>query len=526
MWLARIVLMALMIGAIDPALAAPAFSQPREEGVPDTVVESYRQAIERTGTDREKALLHKELGDAFSSRGDIPHAGEEYAKALSLYRGFPPGDRLMMARYLSWSDRIDEAIGELRMILAEDPDNVDARLHLARCLAWKGRLQESLEEADMVLAASPGNRDALLVKANTLKWAGYRNAAVSIYKDLLEREEDFDTRLGLSQAYLSAGFLRGAREGAERLKPVYPYQDTEAGNLRADIHRATSPAADASSSYYDDSDDNRLYRYSMSTAFWAGNWKIDLGLRHTEARDSSRDARDEDLSLNAYSRVTEKIGLGGGIGWNQTGNGDSSTFLEGRLQADADLGQGSFGMSAAREIFAETAQLIENRIRITSLSSVFQYPLPLRFLLRLSHSYKDYSDENHSNDWQGFLIHTFDGKNPVIAMGYRLRFLDFHRETGSGYFDPSDFLSHQIGFTFSMEHAQWYFYLEPFFGHQSFKHQGSEHNDWIWGGSGKVGTRLSEKMSLEASGEGGNYAAGTAAGFNYYMVGLRLRVAF
>ena len=522
----RWVFVALLVGGLGMGFPGSAFSQPPKEGTSDNVVESYRQSIQAAESGKEKALLHKELGDVFSSRGDIPNAGEEYAKALSLDRGFSREDRLKMARYLSWSDRIDDAIRELDAILAEDPGDIDARIHLARCLSWKGKLRGSLEEADKVLAKSPGNRDALLVKANSLKWAGNRNAAISIYRELLEREEDFDTRLGLSQAYLADGFLRGAREGAGLLKPVYPYQETEARNLQAEIKRATRPVLDLTSGYYDDSDDNQLYRYGLSGGGWAGNWKIDLGYRHTDAEDPSRDTRNENLSANAYTRVTEQIGLGGGIGIDQTGDGDSDLYLEGRVRADANLGQGRIGASATREVFAETAQLIENRIRYTNLSSYFEYPLPYRFSLRVNYSYKDYSDDNHSNDWGGSLAHTFDGKNPVIALGYRIRFLDFDRETGSGYFDPSNFLSH-LGFVaFSYEHARWYTYLEPIFGHQSFQRQGAENNDWIWGGNGTIGIRFGTNISLEANGEGGNYAVGTAAGFNYFLVGLRLRVAF
>jgi len=524
--LARWVFVALLVGGLGMGLPGSAFSQPPKEGTPDIIVESYRQSIQAAESGKEKARLHKELGDLFSSRGEIRNAGEEYAKALSLDRGFSREDRLKMARYLSWSDRIDDAIRELDAILAEDPGNIDARIHLARCLSWKGKLRRSIEETDKVLAISPDNRDALLAKANSLKWAGNKNAALSIYKGLLQNQEDFDTRLGLSQAYLSDGFLRGAREGAGRLKPVYPYQETEARNLYAEIKKATRPVLDLASGYYDDSDDNQLYRYGLTAGFWAMNWKIDLGYRHTDAEDPSRNTRNEDLSVNAYSRVTERIGLGGGIGINQTGNGDSAFYLEGRLRVDANLGQGKIGASAAREVFAETAQLIENRIRYTTLSSYFEYPLPYRFTFRANYTYKDYSDDNHANDWGGSLGHTFERKNPVIALGYKARYLDFHRETGSGYFDPGDFLSH-LGFVaFSYEHARWYTYLEPFYGHQSFKRQGVDHDDWIWGGNGTIGIRFRENISLEANGEGGNYAVGTAAGFNYFLVGVRLRAGF
>ena len=153
------------------------------------------QAAESEGSAKEEALRHKKQGDEFRLQDDIGHAGEEYGRALSLYRGFSPEDRYMMARYLSWSGRIDEAIRELNAILSEDPGNVPARIHLARCLSWKGDQRGALKESSKVLAASPDNKDALLVRANALKWSGNPNAGMSIYKGILERGDDFDTRL-------------------------------------------------------------------------------------------------------------------------------------------------------------------------------------------------------------------------------------------------------------------------------------------------------------------------------------------
>lgn len=521
-----LVLLALLIGGSHAVCPVPALSQTASAAVPDNVVEAHRQAIDAAGSDREKALLRKELGDVFRLRGDIPGAGEQYGIALSLYRGFPAEDRIMMARYLSWSGRIDPAIGELNAVLSEDPGNVDARVHLARCLAWKGDLGGSLKESSRVLAESPGNRDALLARANALKWSGNPNAAIRIYKGILETGEDFDTRLALSQTYLAAGFLRGAKEGAERLKPEYPYQQAERNGLAAEIDNASRPAVSLGYSYYSDSDDNRLNRYSVAGGFWTGNWRLGLGYGHVDARDPSRHVRDDELAVSADSKLAEWLSVGGTAGVNQTADGDSREFFVWSARSVAGMMDGKIGIGAARKVFAETAELIEDQIRYTEVSSFFEYPLPRRFAFRAGYSYKGYSDDNHSNDVQGTLRYTFDGKNPVVSLAYQARYLDFRRETNGGYFDPSGFVSHLVSLAVSMEKGWFYAYLEPLTGHQSFRFQGSQERDWVWGGSGVIGGKWAGGSSLELHGEGGDYAAGSAAGYNYYVVGVRINKRF
>jgi hypothetical protein len=46
------------------------------------------------------------------------------------------------------------------------------------------------------------------------------------------------------------------------------------------------------------------------------------------------------------------------------------------------------------------------------------------------------------------------------------------------------------------------------------------------GGNGALGLYLSKNILFELNGEGGNYALGAAAGFNYYLVGFRLQIFF
>ncbi len=492
----------------------------------EDAIREHRKAIEESKENLAKAALVKELGDLFASRGDFENAGKEYVRALSLSRNFSENDRLQMATRMSWGKRFDEAIAELRRLLADNSKNLMARIQLARALSWSGRLQESLQEADRVLATSPDHKDALLVRANALRWQGHLEKAILIYLKILDKEEDFDSRLGLTYAYLSAGNRRAAKESRRLLKPQYPYQDKDLKQLDFAMGRAINPNFGAGYSYYSDSDDNRAHRYFLAGGFWLENWKFDFNYRHAEAKDNAREGRAEDFSLKSYSKVTPSFGIGGGLGLVQFKHNTNADYITWNLRADANFWNGAAGLAFAVEGFTYTAQLIENEIRVSNLTLTRSQRITDRVSFFGAYSYRDYSDDNRAHDFLLSPIYTLYLKNPRINLGYRFRYLNFNRQSGSGYFDPNDFMANQIFISLNFEHDTFYFYLEPYGGYQSFRRYGDNNTGFFGGGSGVFGLNLSKNVLVEANAEGGNYALGAAAGFNYYLVGLRLQIFF
>ncbi len=102
--------------------------------------------------------------------------------------------------------------------------------------------------------------------------------------------------------------------------------------------------------------------------------------------------------------------------------------------------------------------------------------------------------------------------------------MNFNRQSGSGYFDPNDFVANQIFVSLSFEGDKFCLYIETYGGYQSFRRYGDNNAGFFSGGSGVFGLNLSKNVLLEANAEGGNYALGAAAGFNYYLVGFRLQI--
>ncbi len=85
-------------------------------------------------------------------------------------------------------------------------------------------------------------------------------------KKVYEKGEDFETSLGLSYAYLSAGNIKSAKDTSKELKPEYPYQEKELNEFHYTLDRTIGPVFDTKYSYYHDSDDNNVNRFSLG--FW------------------------------------------------------------------------------------------------------------------------------------------------------------------------------------------------------------------------------------------------------------------
>src|SRR5437773_855775 len=109
------------------------------------------QKTNQSTTDKSaQARLYKEQGEKLISQDKTEPAADAFSKALSLDRDtFSPAERVRMAIYLSWADRLQEAEKELNLVLAADPKNRAARTHLARVLGWSGELRSEEHTSEL-----------------------------------------------------------------------------------------------------------------------------------------------------------------------------------------------------------------------------------------------------------------------------------------------------------------------------------------------------------------------------------------
>ncbi len=478
-------------------------------------------------SEKDTALTLKKTGDQYVEEGDYKKAAEQYLRALRLAREeFSKKERLSMARYMAWGEKHEEAAAELKLILDKDPEDLEARVTYARVLSWAGKYDLALKEAYTVLDINPTHKEALLIVADVLNWSSKRDKAIPIYLMLLEKEENFEARLGLIYCLLATGEKRGAKANREILKPSYPYQEMELEKLDVILNKQDRPQLEAKYSYYDDSVENIVHTYSSKFSFWAGNWEMDLSFKHIDANGNLYDNEAEDLSFSIYSRIKNAFGFGMGIGGTQLGENRSANFLTGHAKMDFNFLAGQIGALASHEVYAYTSLLIENQIRVSTAGIYLTQSLSKRLILQGNYYFRYYSDNNNSNDLtlSGSLVFRVSG--PRALFGYSYRMLDFRRQTESGYFDPDDFHAHMIFLTFVQESEKFFLYVYPYFGHQSFHTYGEKVEDYFAGASGTIRFALSRRWWLEFHGEGGNYAAAMAPGWKYFLVSAGLIYRF
>ncbi len=515
----------LILGCMSSCFAASP-AELAKSGNYTGAIESYEKAVSAERDPAKKALLCKELGDLFASREDFRNAADQFISALSYSHDFTEEERLRMATRMAWGKRFDSSIVELKLLLKENPENTDVRVQLARTLSWNGNLKEAMRETDRVLKVSPENRDARLVKANVLKWQGKVRDSLNVYRKLLAEEEDFDVRLGYAYAQLAAGDKVGARASVALLKPKYLYEEREVKKIVMELDTVTRPRIEPWYSYYDDTDNNELNRFGVHYGQWLGNWDVGFDFRHTDARDNTRHNWSRDFSTSAYSWINEVFGIGAGVGFSDVGNSGTNTFVTGNVRTDVAVWNGRAGVSFARDVFNDTAQIIENRIRVNSANAYVTQKFADRFSLFGRYSYRDYSDHNNAHDFQIAPACTIYTGNPEISVGYRFRYMNFKRQSGDGYFDPNDFMSHQAFATMSLDINGFSAYLEPYVGVQSFRRDSNDSTDFIGGVTGALGYQFTRHLRLDINGEYGNSAVETAAGFEYFLVGARVGIIF
>ncbi len=496
--------------------------QPQQRVSQDTQVPTVAAPTDH----EQRAYQQKALGDRYAADERIEEASRAYVQALSLSRtSFSCQERVRMATRISWADHLDEALTELRLLVSEDPSCIAARIHLARVLSWKGLLTEAIDEADKALEQSPQALDALLVKADCLHWQRRYREATDLYESILQREDNFEARKGLTYCLLATGDTQAAKKHLHLLHPSNAREEQETRKLASHIHWHVRPRADVRYSFYRDSDDTYLHRYHVQLGMSLEQMDLDLTYRHTDAGNTWPDARAEDLMVRASRTIKGSVRLRAGLGFNQLHDSHSTEFLTGEARVDVALLKGTLSGSFSRELLSETPQLIASRTRMTTGGGSIHQRLTDRFSLDAGYRRKFLSDGNKAHDVDFTTTYRVLFK-PHVHIGYKFRFLDFSRHTHTGLFDPSNYLSNRFFTSLYFETTSWFVYAEYYLGHQYYERYGSPTRDFLYGGFGTVGVKPTDSLLFEFNVEGGNFAAGTLSGFSYFTLGPRLLVRF
>ncbi len=475
----------------------------------------------RTPSPDELARLAAREGNRLAEAGRHQDASEEYAKALSLSGSFTADEQLRMASVMSWAGNLAAARERLTKILTDHPEMSDARIHLARVLLWSGEYDAALREIDRVLALEPSHREALLVRASGLRMTRNYRPAVALYSQLVLKQDDYDAREGLTYSYLQSGDRVAADQSLPLLKPAFAYEEKSLGELKELRDITFNPSVAPGFTFYSDSDQNQVWRFFAAGSVWLKNWKTTVDYTRTDGRDASTTGSSDRLFVSTYSRMPFYGGVGGGVGLMDSGRGVAWS-----LRGDVDIPNGSVGARVGVDSVSDTAGVIEHHVKALTAGLSGVYRATDRITLLAGYHYRDYSDDNSAHDVMGQAGGLIWRRPAAVAAGYRIRYMNFRRQSGHGYFDPQNFVAHVLFVTTSFEHGRFYGYAEPYGGYQSFTRNEEGNYNMIIGGAGLLGYRFSKHAALEASAEGGNSAVGASGAYNYYQLGARLILTY
>lgn len=272
--------------------------------------------------------------------------------------------------------------------------------------------------------------------------------------------------------------------------------------------------------YYEDSDDNRRHDESL----WAA---LPVGTRHRIAVEAvSRAAHDSDGDPSSQQVLA---GFDTKLRWSLDTEARAGVI---RFDGDVDPAgrlvvrkKGRWGEADGRFEYAalsETAEMIRNHITFAGLELGGKAALHERLRPGLRTRLRDYSDNNQSVRVRADVPVALVLEPVRWEVGYREEYASFERQTGSGYFDPSELNSFQgvTSLTYWSERIE--AYGEFYAGSQDSRRYGDENSDGFYGVYLEAAVSHVGPFRIAATAEGGDYTLTSAGGFRHVQAGLRI----
>jgi hypothetical protein len=177
--------------------------------------------------------------------------------------------RLGLARALSWTDQLEDAWFQYRVVYYLDEGNLEARRGEARMLAWMDDLDRSLEMYDAILVDHPDDIPTRIERAQVINWRGEHFRAARLYEEILQDDPgNAEAMVGLAQALRWSGQDRRAMNTLDPIRG-----NPSALELYRDLEYAARPYVQAGTSWSQDTDDLEVLGTEAS---WHGNVGLDF----------------------------------------------------------------------------------------------------------------------------------------------------------------------------------------------------------------------------------------------------------
>ena len=379
----------------------------KEKRYPEAIIH-FRRAVELS-TGRIRYGVKKELAQVISWTRDKEQAIELY-KELLAERPEDSEARMGLARVYSWTKRYDEAKGEYITVLERKPESTEARIGLARVNSWQGNYDEAISAYWEILKENPKNTEARVGLINVLRWKGDSGESLS------------EARVLLSQ------------------RP----EDPTAKRLVRELRKSRGPYIQLTRSDGEDSDDNRLVRYKLSGYFSLWNDSV-IRMSYSTYHATAPLSLSADAALftikSAYKptknfTLTPRVS----IATVEATGGDVTRLLPALNVKWRQSKRLTLSTSYSQSMLLDTAQLIKNAIKLDEYSLSARYNAGL-YTLSTGYRHGKYPDGNFSNKAYVNLSKNFIKRDPKLSGGVRLDYVNFDKNLNNGYYDPQDYLA-------------------------------------------------------------------------------------
>jgi tetratricopeptide (TPR) repeat protein len=505
----------------------------------------YEQAV-RLQPDNVHAVHRLALLQSWDN--DLEASADNYRHALAL----APDDfdiRLGLARVLSWTHDYGESIDLYRGLRETHADDGRVLLGLANALSWAGRYAE----AEAVFKDMEDRRiepvQAHAGRARLRGWQGSLDEAERFWRDILRADPgNLDARIGMAYVHHWQGLDRTAREQADNIVVDHP-ESKDANELKETIRRSLRPHADLDTFRYSDTDSNRVDGATASYTFMAepqtsiriAYSTFDASFRCEDGRFCDEpglavgdeiDTRAQSLSGSLTSRVIRPLTFNARLGAvrEETFGGEARVVgtLGGYLRWQVGP-RFALGTSGGRDVFLDTAPLIDLGIRTTEANARVEFRFRPAWLLSGSAGAASFSDGNARRTAGAAIEWRVPTTHPWVSGNLDVRYRAFNADEDNGYFDPLRYDSELLTVAVWDDYrdGMLYWRLEGTYGRQAFTISAVKRDDTVSGGTALAGINFAHgRAAVEASYARSDYALNVAQGFTYSRTGFFLRFRF
>jgi hypothetical protein len=292
--------------------------------------------------------------------------------------------------------------------------------------------------------------------------------------------------------------------------------DSQESHLSA---RETSTAFGADGVYYEDSDKNRRHDESLWAIVALDDFSLSaVGISHS-AHDSTGDPDSQEALVGIQTELPWSIDFEARAGIAQF---HDRTSASGSIKGKRKATWGEAELKAEYSPLYETAAIIRSRVMFAGLELAGKAALHPRVRPGLRVVLRDYSDHNQSLRVRGDLPLAIVLAPLRWELGYRQEYATYRRQSGSGYFDPSELNAYQAVTSLGYWSERIESYGEIYGGLQTSRRYGNGNSDAFYGFYMEVAVNGVGPFKVALTAEGGDYSLDSSGGFRHVQAGLRI----